>query len=143
MILSLGQATIVHIALAMISTSEFGLHTFASPTFGASTHTLLALGPKGTKWTLSFGLLEQTLPSATCCPESLQSNKMHFFFTALLPLLSVLLLELYRNLYSIKPTTEQQHDNYKAYNNVEKFTRGEDAFGGDSSLSEEFTNFIC
>lgn len=114
----------------MISTSEIGLHTFSSPTFATSTPTLLALGPKGIKWTLSPGLHEQTLPSTTCnFPESLQSNKMHFFFTALLSLLLVLLNST-GNLYSIRQTTYQQHVNYKAYNNVDKFTRGEYVFGG-------------
>ena len=90
--LSFGQATVVPNASAMISTSEFGLQTDASPTLETSTQTLVALGPNGTKWTRSAGFVEQTLPSATFSLVPLQSKMMHFFFPPLL--VSVLLLTL-------------------------------------------------
>ena len=99
--LSFGQATVVPNASAMISTSEFGLQTDASPTLETSTQTLVALGPNGTKWTRSAGFVEQTLPSATFSLVPLQSKMMHFFSPPLL--VSVLLLKLTLVLYNKEP----------------------------------------
>lgn len=128
--LSLGQATVVPIASAMISISKFGLQTFASPTFETSTHTLLALGPKGTKWTVSDGLAEQTLPSATVFLELLQYSRMHFLLTDLLvpPVLSLSLYTSKLIIFRSKSEHHQQlHQKYITSTssiptqNIEKF----------------------
>ena len=96
--LSFGQVTVVPNASAMISTSEFGLQTGASPALETSIQTLVALRPNGTKWTSFVGFVKQTLPSTTFSHVPLQSKMMHFFFPPLL--VSVLLLTLTLVLYN-------------------------------------------
>ena len=86
MILSFGHATTEPIASDMYSISEFGLQTFASPILATSIHTLLAFGPRGTKWHNSSGSVEATLPSATLRLELLQSKIIYFCFGLLVEL---------------------------------------------------------
>ena|SRR5438270_7996898 len=82
--LSAGHATVVPMASSMNSISEEVLQRDADGHFVFSTQTLIALGPKGTKWTSVFGSHEDTIPSATISPDPSTSNNLHFFFSLVL-----------------------------------------------------------
>ena len=75
--LSAGHAIVKPTASLIQVMVGVGLHKNASGFLTKSIPTFIALGPRGIRWTRSFGLLEMKCPSAIVSPDPHQSKILH------------------------------------------------------------------